>query len=698
MEAMIPPMTSRSCHFRIAAAIVFLFVISSAIADEGWWTFDNPPGAPLKTRYNFTPTQEWLDHLRLSCVRLNDGGSGSFVSPHGLLLTNHHVARNQLQKNSNAQHDYLRDGFYAATQEQEMKSPDLEVNVLVSLEDVTSRVQAALKDITDVKKVLAARKDVIAQIERQSTQNTGLRSDVVTLYNGGEYWLYRYKKYTDVRLVFAPEAQIAFFGGDADNFSFPRYDLDMALFRVYENGKPIESTNFLRWSSKGAAEGELVFMAGHPGSTSRLNTVAQLLAERDLIDPVVLASFKGNLETLHRYAARGPEQNRQVQSRIFGLENGVKSVQGGYNALLDPRVIAKKQAEENNFKKLVASRPEWQKEFGDVWDDIAKAETRYAGFYKQQYFRRMDSQLAGLATTLVEYTAEIKKPDGERLQGYHEAQLESLRFALLSPAPIYADMDEARLQGALAESLAQLGPEDEWIKTVLGGRSPEVVAREVISGTRLADPTVRKALLDGGEAAIAASTDPMIVLARKVVPLYRQMIKLYEDQVQSVLQAAGEKLGRARFLAYGKSAYPDGTFTLRLSYGTVEGYAMNGTKAPYKTTFYGLYDRAQSFDFAPPFDLPTRFKDAHGQFDLNTPFDFVNSCDSYGGSSGSPVVNKNGELVGLNFDRNVEALGRRFVYQEETGRAVAVHSSAMIEALRKIYGAGKVADELEGVH
>ena len=691
-------MWPRSCRVLLITVSALLSVVSNAFADEGWWTFDNPPAKELKERYGFTATQEWLDHLRLSCVRLNDGGSGSFVSPHGLLLTNHHVARTQLQKNSNAQHDYLRDGFYASTPEQEMKSPDLEVNVLVSMENVTSRVQEALKGISDVQKVLAARKDIIAQIERESLKSTGLRSDVVTLYHGGEYWLYRYKKYTDVRLVFAPEQQIAFFGGDADNFSFPRYDLDMALFRVYENGKPIESTNFLRWNAKGAAEGELVFMAGHPGSTSRLDTVAQLMAERDVIDPLILAMFKASIDGMKRYAAKGPEQARQTQSRIFNYENGVKSVRGGYAALLDSRLIAKKQAEESDFRKIIASRAEWQAEFGDVWDTITATESRYSAMAKQLYFRRLDSQLFGFAQTIVDYVAEIKKPDGERLLGYHEAQLESLRFYLFSPAPVYPEMDQARLSGALTQTVEQLGRGDEWIKTVLGDRAPEALAAEVIRGTTVGDPAVRKALLEGGEAAVAASNDPMIVLARKVDPLSRESLKQYEDQVQSVLQAAGEKLGKARFLAYGKSAYPDGTFTLRLSYGAVAGYPMNGTKAPYKTTFYGLYDRARSFDFAPPFELPTRFKEPQGQFDLGTPLDFVNSCDSYGGSSGSPVVNRNGELVGLNFDRNVEALGRRYVYQQETGRAVAVHAGGMIEVLRKIYGATKLADELEGMN
>jgi hypothetical protein len=680
-----------------ASCLLWLFLITVVHADEGLWTFDNPPSKRLQERYGFTPSQEWLDHVRLSAVRLNDGGSGSFVSGHGLLLTNHHVARRQLQNDSSAAHDYLRDGFYASTPDQEMKSPDLEVNVLMSMENVTARVEEAMKGISDAQKQLAARKEVVARIERESTQATGLRSDVVTLYHGGEYWLYRYKKYTDVRLVFAPEQQIAFFGGDPDNFSFPRYDLDIALFRVYENGKPLETSHYLKWSASGAAAGELVFMAGHPGSTSRLDTVAQLARRRDSSLPVQLAQLKQRVETMQRYSRRGPEQARQAGSRIFGLQNSAKVVQGEYAALMDARLIAKKQADEDAFRKQIAARAEWQAEFGDAWDRIAAAESKAATVAKKQAFRTLDSQLASMALGIVLYVAEIKKPDGERLPGFHESQLESSRFRLTSPAPIYPEMEEAAISASLAESVTQLGNDDEWVKTVLGGQAPAALAAEVIRGTKLADAGVRKALLEGGSAAVESSTDPMIVLARKIDPLGRASFKWFEENVSSVEQAAGEKLGKAQFLVYGKSTYPDSTFTLRLSYGTVAGYPMNGTKAPYKTTFYGLYDRANSFDLTEPFSLPSRYKEMRDKLDLATPLDFANTCDSIGGSSGSPVINRNAELVGINFDRNVEGIGRAYVYQEETGRAIAVHSAGIIEALRKVYGAGKLADELQGI-
>jgi hypothetical protein len=360
-------------------------------AEEGMWTFDNPPIKLLQAKYGFTPTQAWLDHLRLSSVRLNDGGSGSFVSPNGLLLTNHHVARGQLQKNSTAEHDYLRDGFYAATPDLEMKSPDLEVNVLVAMQDVTARVQGAAKGIADDAKALKARDAEIAAITKENKDKTGLRSDVVSFYNGGEYWLYQYKAYTDVRLVFAPEQQAAFYGGDPDNFTYPRYDLDMALFRVYDNGQPLHTDNYLKWSAKGAAPGELIFISGHPGATERQDTVAQLLVERDVVEPAFVEYLKRRVATAQAFAAQGPEQARLVGSTIFSLQNALKAYEGRSDALADKAILAKKQAEEDDFRAKVAANPEWKKEYGGAWDTIARVEEQVKPEIKSQIFRRTDS-------------------------------------------------------------------------------------------------------------------------------------------------------------------------------------------------------------------------------------------------------------------------------------------------------------------
>jgi len=674
--------------------VLLSLTLAALHAEEGMWTFDNPPTKLVQEKYNFTITPQWLDHVRLSSVRLNDGGSGSFVSPTGLLLTNHHVALGQLQKNSTPEHDYVKSGFYARTSAEEIKSPDLEVNVLVSMENVTARVQDALKGARNTEQEFAKRKDVIAAIERESLEKTGFRSDVVTLYQGGEYWLYRYKKYTDVRIVFAPEQQIAFFGGDPDNFTYPRYDLDFALFRVYENGQPIRSENYLKWNPKGAADGELVFVSGHPGSTQRSDTLAQLEAERDLYEPAILKLLHSRINTLKKYSATGPEASRRAMAQIFSLENSLKAYDGRETGLQDKRVMDAKRADETKFRALVAANPQWKTAYGTAWDQIAAAEKKAQTRFKEQYFHGLNSSLASLAQQIVQYIAEVKKPDGERLDGYHESQLESLRLQMFSPAPIYTDMEIARITGALELDLAEVGPNDPWVKLVMNGKSPRDVATEMVNGTKLTDPEVRKKLVEGGEPAVVASTDSMVVLARKLDPMRRELTKWLEDNVQSVEQRAGEQLGKARFAAFGKSTYPDATFTLRLSYGQVKGYPMNGTIAPPMTTMYGLYDRSASFGNKDPFELPQRYVEGRTKLDLSTPFNFVSSNDIIGGNSGSPVVNKNGEIVGLIFDGNIESLVGDFVYEGQTNRAVAVHTAAITEALRKIYGAEALANEL----
>jgi hypothetical protein len=665
-------------------------------AEEGMWTFDNPPLKQLAAKYNFHPTQAWLDHLRLSSVRLNDGGSGSFVSPNGLLLTNHHVARGQLQKNSTAEHDYLRDGFYAATPEAEMKSADLEVNVLVGMEDVTARVQSAVKDIADKAAAQKAREAAMAAIEKESKDKTGLRSDVVSLYLGGEYWLYTYKAYTDVRLVFAPEQQAAFFGGDPDNFTYPRYDLDMALFRVYENGKPLKTDNYLKWSARGAAPGELIFISGHPGSTERDDTVAQLLMERDVRGPAITEYLERRISAAQAFSAQGAEQAREVGSTLFFLQNSLKVYLGRRDALADPAILAKKQTDENDFRAKVDANKEWKKEYGKAWDEIAAAEEKVKPEIQGQFFRRSGSQLFSLAYEIVQYVAEVKKPDGERLEPFHEAGLESLKYQLLSPAPIYPATEKMFMTAALKLGQEKLGKNDAFVQAILQSGEVEIAVPALIDGTKMADAAFRKSLIEGGEAAVAASTDPMIAAARRADPILRESERRIRDTVTSVLTPAGEKLGKARFLIYGKDAYPDATFTLRMSYGTVAGYPYNGTIAPPFTTFYGLYDRAASFSNKPPFDLTAKEAAGRDKLDLNTPLDFVSTGDIIGGNSGSPVVNHEGELVGLIFDGNIESLAGDFVYDGSKNRAVAVHSAGLIEGLRKLYGAGALADELEG--
>ncbi len=690
--------TARNLSAIIAAAVLLAaLAFLPALADEGMWTFDNPPLKLLKEKYGFTPTQEWLDHVRLSSVRFNDGGSGSWVSPNGLVLTNHHVALGQLQKVSTKDKDYVANGFFARTAAEELKCPDLELNVLVGMEEVTKRVGESVKPAMAEKDALKARKAEMAKIEKEALSGADSHAEVVSLYNGAEYWLYRYKKYTDVRLVAAPEQQAAFFGGDPDNFTSPRYDLDFAIFRVYENDKPVESKHYLKWNAKGAADGELVFISGHPGSTDRQQTMAQLETQRDFVYPTLLKTLQRRLAVLKRYAALGPEQARQANNQIFGIENSLKAFGGEYEGLLDKALMEKKQTEEKEFRGKVAANPAWQKEYGDAWPAIERAEKQRVVLFKQNRFRVVRGlRLPVLALQIVQYVAEVKKPDSERLDGFHDADLESLRFRLFSPAPIYPQLEEALIANSLQESLEELGANDPFVQAALGGRNPADVARELMSGTKLADAAARKALVEGGEAAVAASTDPLIVLARKIDPVARQTRKAIEDTVQSVETPAGEKIGRALFAVYGKGRYPDATFTLRLSYGTVAGYPMNGTIAPPITTFYGLYDRATSFGMKPPFHLTPRFLERKDRLDLSTPLNTVSTGDIIGGNSGSPVINRNAELVGLIFDGNIESLVGNFVYDETKNRAVSVHSAAIIEALRKADDAAALADELEG--
>jgi len=681
-------------RLRFVLPFALLATLRIARPDEGMWTFDNLPLKILQQKYGFTPSQQWLDHVRLSCVRLNDGGSGSFVSPNGLLLTNHHVARGQLQKNSTKEHDYIRDGFYAATQPEEMKSPDLEVNVLQSMESVTSRVNAAVQGAKSPEEEFSKRKAVIAAIEDESLKKTGLRSDVVTLYQGGEYWLYRYKKYTDVRLVFAPEEQAAFFGGDPDNFTYPRHDIDMALFRVYENGAPLKTKDYLKWNPLGSKDAGLVFVAGHPGATSRLDTLAQLELERDVVEPSVLKLLHHRIDVLRKYSEKGPEEARQAGTEIFDFENSVKAYQGRLLGLQDRNVMDKKRKDEEAFRSAVMANAQWKASYGSAWEEIAQAAKKSATRVKERWFHSTDSRLSAIAMQIVQYVAETKKPDGERMAGYHEAQLESLRYEMFSPAPIYKGLEEARMAGQLQKDVDELGPNDAFLKTVLNGSNPQQAAKALIGGTKLTDPEFRKKLIEGGQAAVNASDDPMIVMARKVDPMRRELIKWMEDNVESVEQRAGEKLGKARFAVYGKSTYPDATFTLRLSFGQVKGYPMNGTQAPSKTTFLGLYDRAQSFDFQGPWYLPSRYKEGRDKLDLATQLDFVTTNDIIGGNSGSPVINRDGDIVGLVFDGNIESLVGDFVYDGTANSTVAVHTAGMTEVLKKLYNTPALVKEL----
>ncbi len=669
---------------------LLLVMASAARAEEGMWTLDNLPLAELKQNYDFEPTADWIEHVQLGSVRFNDGGSGSFVSPDGLVLTNHHVALGQLQKVSTEKKDYVREGFFARKPSEELPCPDLELNQLVSMENVTARVLKAVSADASEKERNEQRKAEMARVEKESTDTTGLRSDVIELYRGGEYWLYRYKKYTDIRLVMAPEMQAAFYGGDPDNFTYPRFDVDMAFFRVYEDGKPVHPQRWFKLNPRGAKENELVFVSGHPGSTDRLKTVAQLEFERDHELPTRLAMYALRRKAYQAYSARGAEQARRAKDRLFGIENALKAKTGEYEGLKDPALFDRKEREEKALRAAGDPSP---------WEKIAAAQKEKASRHKEYTYRRLSgSRLASYAETIVRYVAEVKKPNEKRYEEFRDSALESLKFKLFSPAPNYADLEQEMLAVGLKESRDMLGAEDEFVTLALDDKEPAARAAALIGGTKLFDVEFRKKLIEGGAAAVQASEDPLIVLARKLDPGYRELRKWYEDGIQSVEAIQGQKIAEQRFALYGKSAYPDATFTLRLSYGKAAGYEHGTTRVPYKTTFYGLYDRAAGFDNRAPFDLAPLEAERRKSVDLSTPLDFVTTNDIIGGNSGSPVLNRDAELVGLIFDGNIQSLVIRYAYTETEGRAVAVHSAAIMEALRSIYRMESLADELVPPH
>lgn len=674
---------------------------SPAPADEGMWLFTNPPRKLLQEKYGFDPTPEWLSHLQHSAVRFNDGGSGSFISADGLVLTNHHVGASALQKLSTAEHDYLASGFLAKTRAEEVRSVDSELNVLQSIEDVTARVNAAVTAGMTSAQAHAARQAAINTIQKESHDATGLRSDVVTLYQGAVYHLYRYKRYTDVRLVFAPEQSIAFFGGDPDNFEYPRYDLDMCLFRVYEDGKPAHIKDYLRFSGPGIREGELVFVTGHPGHTDRLDTVANLEFVRDWVLPKSLERLFRKEVLLEAFSRRSRENARRAEHELFGVQNSRKARLGQLAGLQDPAVISRKIAAAILFR-AAAERDSKLRDDLPAWDDVARAIRIWRGLDTElgllEHEQAFDSRLFGIARTLVRLAAEDAKPNAQRLPEFGEAHRPSLEQQLYSTAPIYTDFETLKLADSLAFWLEQRGADDPLVVKALAGKSPRERAAELVRGTKLTDVAERKRLAAGPGApgALAESTDPMILLAELVDPAARAVRKRYEDDVQEPLRQAYAKIAAVHFATLGADTYPDATFTLRIAFGTVRGYLDAGQPVPPWTTLAGLYRHSAEHDNQPPFQLPPRWLERKDRLDLTTPMNFVSTADIIGGNSGSPVVNRQGELVGLIFDGNIQSLVLDYIYTDAQARAVAVDSRAILEALRKIYDAGELADEIAG--
>ena len=663
---------------------------SSSTADEGMWLFNDLPTEHLKSKYGFEPTDQWADKLMKSCVRFNVGGSASFVSSNGLVLTNHHVAFDTLSKLSDKDNNYAKDGFLAKSLEQELKAPDLELNQLLKITDVTDKVNASVTADMSPGDAAKARRGRIDEIQSAAKAESGLRSDVVTLYGGGKYHLYQYRKYTDVRLVWAPEAGIAFFGGDADNFEYPRFNLDSTIFRVYEDGKPAKIEHFLKWSENGPDEDELVFVSGNPGRTSRIFTTAALKFQRDDRLPYVLDFIRRREVLLQQFGLGGPEKERIAKDMLFGIQNSRKAYMGMLQGLQDPGVMADAEEKEAALLEKVKSTPEL-KSAAEAWNKVAEVQKRKAELQGKGVL--ISSKMFTIAQELVQMAAEDEKPSNERLAEFQDSGRESLEQQLFSSAPIYPELQQAVLADEIARMLEMRGADDELCQKILAGKNPIDRASELILGSKLNEAEVRRQIAAGGMEAIKNSDDPLIKLAVIVDEKVRADRKVSEELGEIEKQAYAQ-ISKVLFAANGTSVYPDATFTLRLAFGPVMGYEEKGKKIPAFTDVDGTFAHEASHDGQKDFSLPETWAAARGKIPGGTRMNFVCTADIIGGNSGSPVVNKDLELVGLIFDGNIQSLIADYAYTDKQGRSVSVHSNAIRESLRYVYDAEFLADQL----
>jgi hypothetical protein len=676
-------------------AIVIALVAGGAVshADEGMWTYNHFPSAEVKQKYGFSPDAKWLEHAQLSSARISQGCSASFVSENGLVMTNHHCARSCIQQLSTPKNDMVAQGFSAKNLTDEVKCPEMEINQLVEITDITPRMSKATAGLSG-KPYNDAEKAESSRIEKECASSDGVRCDVVSLYHGGAYNLYKYRRYQDVRLVFAPEEAIAFFGGDPDNFMFPRYDLDVSFVRVYDGGKPAHMDSYFRWSPAGVKDGDLTFVSGHPGGTQRQLTIAELEAQREWNLPRALIRLAEMRGMITEYQNRGPEEKRHSNAMLFGIENSFKALNGRLEALQDKEFFASKVAEEKALRAKVDNDAAL-KQYATAWDALAKAESEYHQIQNPYEFMEgnagFTSTYFGFAKLLLRAGDERPKPLDKRFREFRDSNIPALTQRLLSPAPIYDEFETARLTWSLTKLREKLGADHPFVKKVLGKQSPAEVAKNLIAHTKLRDVAYRKQLWDGGKKVVDASDDAFIKLARLVDGDARAIRKRYEDNIESVLKKNDEAVAKARFAVDGMNTYPDATFTLRLSYGTVKGYNENGRFIAPLTNFAGAFDRATGRD---PFALPATWNAAKPKLVMKTPFDFCTTNDIIGGNSGSPVINQKGEIVGLIFDGNIESLGGEYGFDAKVNRAVAVHSEALIHALDKIYGAERIVNEL----
>lgn len=681
---------------RYLALFLVLTFISPIFADEGMWTFDNPPLKQWKERYNFEPSQAWLDNVRLASPKVNNASAG-FVSPNGLIVTNHHVASAFIERLSTKERDLMKTGFTAKTLYEELKVPNGEASVLFSYDNVTERIRNVEKTAPDDAVAANNRINEIAAIEKDCVETTKLRCNVISFYSGGEYWLYRFKVYSDIRLVQAPEEQAAFFGGDYDNFVYPRHDLDYTFLRAYENDKPASTPNYFKWSAKGAQDGEFILVSGYPGSTARLLTVAQLAYQRDVGNPLQKQVWELRRKALENYSKLGAEQLRQANPGMRSFANSLKRLEGQQDGLMNPRNFAKKVAEEKELRDKLKAKPELDKLYAPAWTNIATAYDKLPKMANRVAFSNVSaSRLATIALQIVTYHKEVAKHSDGRYPEFRETRLGAFKSGIMAPATINLDLEEATLTAWLEDARRILGNNDPFIKAALGDAEASEVVKRAIRETTLKDPAARKAMVDGPASAVDSSTDPMVTLARRIEPIVRELRAWNETNITNVDTANGTKIAQARFAVYGKTMPPDANSQLRIEYGKVHGYEEDTTLVPYKTTFYGLYDRWLSFNGKHPFDLPESLVSRKDKIDLSTPLNFVYSADTIGGNSGSPVINRNGEIVGLNFDSNNQKLSNRYWYidENEGSRAVGVHTAGILEALRKVYDANWLADEL----
>ena len=675
------------------------------------WLFNAPPMAQIKNKYGFELTPAWLEHLEHSSIRFDNGGSGAFVSSKGLVVTNDHVAADCLHELSDAQRDYLAAGLYARKRQQELRCPNLELNVVEKITDVTGQVNSAAKPGMSDAQAGQAQRATMANIEKQCATTPEIRCDVVTLYSGAKFHLYQYRRYVDIRLVFAPEFKIALFGGNSENFEFPRYDLDVAFFRVYENGKPLEVKNYLPWSRDGGKNGDLVFVSGNPGSTARGDTLNQIYFEKNTRIPWLLSDYQRRITLLEAFSKGSSEDARIAQKPLSSLENNLKRYQGYLAGLEDPGLINRLKGDERHLLIFSRRGPRGRRVVPAMQQIDHAIETyqkifppyillaRPAGSYRDTGAFR--GRLAAYGMTLVQAAEEKEKPNGERLREYRDSALPSLEQNLFSTEPVYKSLETAELADSLTETQKELGDENAVVKAVLKGRAPQEVARDLVEKTRLDDAGYRKQLYAGGAAAIAASSDPLIAMFKEIGPELLAIREQYEDGIEAVLRRNRPVIEEFRSAFAGANAPPDATFTLRLSYGQIKGYVEDGrgilpkgSNVPPFTDFASALAHAAEYNNQGDYELPASWQNAKKHLDLKISLNFVSTTDM-GGSSGSPVVNAQGELVGIIFDSNIQALPWNFLYDDRQGRAISVDSRAVMQALRKIYHAGSLADELK---